>query len=98
MKGYVIVDTEVVDQEAYQEFLQRIPGIVEEQGGRFIVRTSDAEPVEGGWAPKRLVVMEFDSLEAARSFVNSDAYTSHDELRHRAARARIVVVEGVPEA
>ena len=98
MKGYVIVDTEVVDQEAYQEFLQRIPGIVEGQGGRFIVRTSDAEPVEGGWAPKRLVIMEFDSLEAARSFVNSDAYTSHDDLRHRAARARIVLVEGVPEA
>lgn len=98
MKGYVIVDTEVMDQEAYQEFLARIPGIVEAQGGRFIVRTSDAEPVEGGWEPKRLVVMEFDSLEAARSFVNSDAYTSHDELRHRAARARIVLVEGVPEA
>ena len=98
MKGYVIVDTEVMDQEAYHEFLQRIPGIVEGQGGRFIVRTSNAEPVEGGWAPKRLVIMEFDSLEAARSFVNSDAYTANDELRHRAARARIVLVEGVPEA
>ncbi len=98
MKGYVIVDTEVIDQEAYQEFLQRIPGIVEGEGGRFVVRTSDAETVEGGWAPKRIVIMEFDSLEAARSFLNSDAYTSHNDLRHRAARARIVVVEGVPEA
>lgn len=98
MKGYVIVDTEVIDQEAYQEFLQQIPGIVEAQGGRFLVRTSDAESVEGGWAPKRLVIMEFDSLEAAKAFVNSEAYTSHNALRHRAARARIVVVEGVPAA
>ncbi|MCY3647082.1 MAG: DUF1330 domain-containing protein [Chloroflexi bacterium] len=98
MKGYVIVDTEVIDQEAYSQFLERIPGVVERQGGRFIVRTSDAEPVEGGWAPKRIVIMEFDSLEAARNFVTSDEYTSQDDLRHRAAKARIVVVEGVPEA
>ena len=89
------MDTEIIDQEAYLEFLERIPGVVEGQGGRFIVRTSDAEPVEGGWAPKRLVIMEFDSLEAARNFVTSDEYTSQDELRHRAASARIVVVEGV---
>ena len=98
MKGYVIVDTEIIDQEAYQEFLTHAPGLVEGQGGRFIVRTSDAEPVEGGWEPKRLVIMEFDSLEAARGFVTSDEYTSFDDLRHRGARARIVLVEGVPEA
>ena len=95
MKGYVVIDTEIVDQEAYLEVIAQMPGIVEAHGGRFIVRTSEAEPIEGGWAPKRLVVIEFDSPEAANGFLSSDAYTALNDLRRRGAHARIVVAEGV---
>ena len=96
MKGYVIVDTEIVDQEAYAEFIAQAPGLIEANGGRFLVRTSDVEAVEGGWTPKRLVIMEFDSPEAARGFLASDGYTALTGVRHRAAggHSRIVVAEG----
>ena len=94
MKGYVVIDTEIIDQEAYAEFVGKVPAALAEHGGRFLVRTSDAEAIEGGWEPRRLVIIEFDSVEAARGFVTSDEYTSLDDLRHRAAHSRIVVVEG----
>lgn len=45
MKGYVVIDTEVNDPEAYAEFLAAVPAAVETNGGRFIVCTCDAEVV-----------------------------------------------------
>ena len=94
MKGYVVIDTEIIDQEAYAEFVGKVPDALAAHGGRFLVRTSDVEPIEGGWEPQRLVIMEFDDIEEARAFVTSDVYAAFDELRHRATRSRIVVAEG----
>ncbi len=94
MKGYVVIDTEIIDQEAYAEFVGKVPDALAAHGGRFLVRTSDVEPIEGGWEPQRLVIMEFDDIGEARAFVTSDVYAAFDELRHRATRSRIVVAEG----
>lgn len=44
--------------------------------------------------PKRLVIIEFDSLEAASGFIGSAAYTALSEVRHKAANSKIVVAEG----
>ena len=94
MKGYVVIDTEVIDTEAYSEFVEKVPAAIAAHGGRFLVRTSDVEVFQGEWAPKRFVILEFDSLEAARGFVNSAEYGALDEVRRRASKSRIVVVEG----
>ena len=94
MKGYVVIDTEIVDPAAYSEFVAKVPAAMASHGARFLVRTSDAEPIEGDWAPKRFVILEFDSLEAARGFVGSAEYEALDEVRQRAAKSRIVIVEG----
>ena len=94
MKGYVVIDTEIIDTEAYSEYVGRVLPVIGAHGGRFLVRSSDVEPFDGGWTPKRLVIVEFDSLEAARGFVGSAEYGAIDEIRHRAANSRIVVVEG----
>ena len=94
MKGYVIVDTEIADPAAYAEFLERVPAIVESHGGRFLVRTINAEPVEGGWAPRRLVIIEFDSLAAAKGYIESAEYAALNDLRLRATSSRSVVAEG----
>ena len=94
MKGYVVIDTESINTEAYSEYVERVVPIIAAHGGRFLVRTSSIEPFDGDWEPKRLVIMEFDSLAAARGFVGSAEYGAIDEIRRRAANSRIVVVEG----
>ena len=94
MKGYVVIDTEIIDLDAYSEFVEKVPAAVAAHGGRFIVRSSDVEAIQGEWAPKRFVIMEFDSLDAAKGFVNSSEYGALDDVRRRASKSRIVVVEG----
>ena len=94
MKGYVVIDTEIIDTAAYSEYIEKVPAVIAAHGGRFVVRTSDVESVQGEWAPKRFVIMELDSLEAARGFIRSDEYQVLDDVRRRASKSRIVVVEG----
>ena len=94
MKGYVVMDAEIIDTEAYAEFAKRSPEAVAAHGGRLLVRTSDIEAIQGEWMPKRLVVVEFDSLEAAKGYIASAEYAALDDLRRQATRAHIVVVEG----
>lgn len=94
MKGYVVIDTEVIDQDAFAEFVERFPEALAANGGRFVVRGGRSEVAEGDWAPQRLVIMEFESYEAASAFLGSADYAALNELRRRAVNSRIVVVEG----
>ena len=93
MKGNVLMEAEIIDTEAYAEFARKSPEAVAAQGGRVLVRTSDIEAVQGDWEPKRLVVLEFDNLEAAKGNIASAEYAALDDRRRRATKAHIVVVE-----
>lgn len=92
MKGYVVVNTEVIDSEAYAEFLEKVPAAIAAGGGRYLVRTDSAEAVQGDWS-KRLVIIEFDNIEAAKGFLTSSEFTALDSLRERAAKSRVAIVE-----
>ena len=94
MKGYVVMDAEIIDTEAYAEFAKQVPPAVAAHGGRILVRTSNVEAVQGAWLPKRFVILEFDSPEAARGYIGSAEYAALDDVRRRATKANIVVVEG----
>lgn len=94
MRGYVVIDTEVLDPEAHSALVDRYPAALAAHGGRFLVRTNEVEAVEGGWAPQRFVIVEFDNLEAARGFIGSPEYRALDDVRPRGVNSRIVVVEG----
>ena len=95
MKGYVIMDAEIIDTEAYSEFAEKNPAAIAAHGGRILARSSNIEVIQGDWVPKRLVVLEFDSPEAARGYIASPEYAAIDDLRRRATKAEIVVVEGL---
>ncbi len=94
MSSYVVIDTEVLDEEAFAEFATKIRDAVHAADGTFLVRGEPIEVVEGDWAPKRLVIMAFDSDDGAGEFVRSAAYTSLMELRERALRSNVLVAAG----
>ena len=94
MSSYLVIDTEVVDEDAFSEFVVKIYDAVIAEGGTFIVRGSDLDVIEGDWTPQRLVIMSFDSDDGAGEFVRSPAYTSLEELRLRAVRSSVVVAAG----
>ena len=51
--------------------------------------------LEGEWNPKRLVIIEFPDMDAARAWHASDAYAPLIELRQSASATDIVLVDGV---
>jgi len=63
--------------------------------GRFVVRGGDLAVLEGDWHPSRLVMLEFEDLEAAKRWYESEVYQEAKKLREGAAHLRMVAVQGV---
>ena len=95
MSAYVIVRVNVTDPEQYEKYKQLSPAAVAEHGGTFIVRGGAHEVLEGEADDRRIVVLEFPTVEAARSFYASETYTHAREVRAGAAEMEVVVVEGL---
>ncbi len=95
MSAYVVVDIEVTDPEGYQEYVKLAPATVAQYGGRYLARGGHTEVLEGEWQPKRLVILEFESIEQAKAWLHSPEYAPARALRHRYARTNMVVIEGV---
>ena len=95
MAAYVIVETDVTDPEQYEHYKAASPAAIAAGGGRFLVRGGEHVVLEGDWQPPRLVMLEFEDLEAALRWYESDAYQEAKKLREGAARFRAVAVEGI---
>lgn len=95
MTAYVIVDIDVKDPTTYSEYVARAPVTVTAFGGKYLARAGRTEKLEGEWVPKRLVILEFDSLEQAKRWLDSPEYAPTKALRHQAAHSNMVVIEGV---
>jgi uncharacterized protein (DUF1330 family) len=93
--AYIIVETDIRDREQYELYKQATPAAVEAGGGRFIARGGELAILEGDWQPKRLVLLEFPDLEAAKRFYESPAYQEAKRLRDGAAGFNMVAVEGL---
>jgi len=98
MAAYFIVDVDVHDQQGIEEYRKGVPATIAEYGGRFLVRGGACSRFEGEWEPKRLVVLEFPSVEQARRWYDSEEYRELKALRMRTAKTHLLLVEGVPGA
>ena len=94
MAAYVIGEVDVMDPAAYEEYRKQVGAVVTKYGGRFIARGGKVEALEGGWSPKRLVLLEFPSMEQALKWYRSPEYAPLIKLRQKASRGRLVAIEG----
>ena len=94
MSAYVIAEIDVVDPAAYEDYRRQVLAVVTKYGGKFIVRGGKIEPKEGGWTPKRIVVVEFPSLAQAQKFYDSPEYAPLIKLRQKASKGKLILVEG----
>lgn len=95
MPAYVIADIEVTDSAGYQEYAQQAPATVAHHGGRYLARGGAVDVLEGEWIPHRLVILEFDSAEAAHRWHASEEYAAPKALRRKTSRGNFVVIEGL---
>lgn len=95
MPAYVIVEIEIHDPESYEAYKKLTPASIAAYGGKFIVRGGKTESLEGDWNPQRLVILEFPTLEQAKTWWASPEYTPAKEIRQMAAKTRMLVAEGL---
>jgi uncharacterized protein (DUF1330 family) len=95
MTAYVIVDINVTDPIRYEEYKALAAPTVELYGGKYIARGGMTEILEGSWSPSRLVILEFESVEQAKNWLNSTEYKEPRRIRHETAVSNMVVIEGV---
>ena len=94
MKAYLIAELEVTDAAKFEEYRKRVPATIEQYGGKYIVRGGKTEALEGGWSPKRMVVLEFPSLEQAQKWYRSPEYAPLITLRQKGSKGKVILVEG----
>ncbi len=95
MPAYVIFDVEVRDGERYQSFMSQVKPALEEAGGRYLARGGAHKVYEGDWTPRRIVILEFPSVEAFEAFYHGPLYQSLKHIRDECSSARLVSVEGL---
>ncbi|MDO9533195.1 MAG: DUF1330 domain-containing protein [Deltaproteobacteria bacterium] len=94
MPVYVIIDITVVDQELYEEYVARVPAVVEQYRGRYLVRGGEVVALAGGWHPERIVVLEFESIDQAQEYLTSPENLALAPLREKSITSRAVIVQG----
>lgn len=94
MAAYLIANIDVTDPAAYEDYRKGVAATVEQYGGRFLVRGGATQPLEGT-PPKRVVVLEFASLEHAKRWWDSPEYRPLRDLRRRASHGDLFLVAGV---
>lgn len=91
---YIVGDVHVTDPERYPDYAQHTESTLEPFGGRFIVRGGETDVLEGGWAPGRIVVIEFPDEASARGWYESDAYRAILPIRQEASDGSLLLVGG----
>lgn len=94
-KAYVIAQASVTNPEQYEGYKALAGAAVAKYGGKYIVRGGATHLLEGDWAPPRLVILEFESVEQAKRFYDSPEYRAAREQRQGAAQMNMLVVEGL---
>jgi uncharacterized protein (DUF1330 family) len=95
MPAYIIADVDVSDPKGFETYRQLVAPTITAAGGTYKVRGGAFEVLEGSYQPKRLIVLEFASMAAARAWYESDTYAPIKAIRQKTAATNVILVEGM---
>lgn len=95
MTAYVIAEIEVTDPERYEGYKKAVGPVLEKFGAKVLARGGEVEVFEGELSGRRVVILEFDSLDQARRWHRSAEYAGPKAIRLLSSRATLYAVEGV---
>jgi uncharacterized protein (DUF1330 family) len=93
--AYLVSEIEVTDEAAYaRDYAPKIPPIINSFGGKFLVRAGRTETFDGPPPPKRVVIVQFESMEKAKAFRESPAFKALRPVGEASSKLRQFSVEG----
>jgi uncharacterized protein (DUF1330 family) len=91
-KGYVILTEAIKDREGMKAYAQAAgPAMA---GASILAVDTAPTVVEGSWHGDQTVVLEFESVDAARAWYESEGYQKAAKLRQSAADCNAVIISG----
>jgi uncharacterized protein (DUF1330 family) len=95
MPAYIIAEVTVTNEEQMKQYREWSTRAMQEHGVEVLVRGGKVVPLEEDWAPARVVVLKFDTLDAAQAYYHSETYTHARKVREGAGSIRMFAVEGI---
>ena len=93
MGAFMFIQANVTDVEQFMEYAKRTPALIEKFGGRYRCMRGEVEQLEGKPDNRKIVVSEWPSMDAARTFWNSAEYAEVKKFREGAAEVDVYLVE-----
>ncbi len=88
----------ISDQDLYSKYVEKNSPTVAKYGGRFLYRNGPRELLEGNPIDDRIVILEFNSVEAAKNWYHSPDYTKVKAIRCDIAEASLYVIDSLQTA
>jgi len=95
-KGYLVANIRVTDQEKFQAFSGMAAPAIKKYGGKVLARGPGAERLEGDVSGV-VMMIEFESKEAASTFYHSEEYHAAKAVREDCSDTDLMIIEGVSE-
>jgi uncharacterized protein (DUF1330 family) len=93
-KGYLIITEDIRDEAAMVVYGERSTPSMIEYGARVLAVEENVDVLEGEWHGTRTVVVQFESVEKAHEWYESDSYGEARPLRQAAADCNAVILSG----
>ena len=93
MAYYVIATSNITNSDWTEEYTLEVSKLVEKYDGKYLVRTTNVDLIEGeGAAPEVVVVLQFPTKEAYFELYNSEEYKPYLHARRAGSEGRILMV------
>src|SRR4051812_47807526 len=94
-KGYLFAELDVLDSaHFYEQYMPRVHPVLKAYGAIFLAGSDAPVVKEGGREVKRVVLLEFESLQRAEEFYHSKDYQAIIGFRFDSARSHLYIFEG----
>lgn len=95
MAAYAIAELmEITDTDRFAAYGKATFETLTKHGGKIIAR-SPGEAIEGDWAPDRIVMLQFDDMDALKNWYYSPEYQELVKERQAVSSGRMIFVDGV---
>jgi uncharacterized protein (DUF1330 family) len=95
MTVYFVIESEVNDDNVYQQYLDQVSSIIKKYDGKYLVRGGKVTPMGSDWKPERIIIIEFPAEENIFNWLSSPEYLKIASLREIGAHTKAIIIEGI---
>jgi uncharacterized protein (DUF1330 family) len=94
--AFNIAEITITNEEGYdKEFIPLMMKTILDAGGKFLVRGDKTLAYEGGSAPPRIALMQFENLDKVKALYGSAAFKQAMAVGNKYSTQRVYAVQGV---